>query len=289
MQRCASEVGPETAGREARHQHRGGARPQAGQHRIGLRVGVEQRQVHQVHVVGAQVLVQRVDARAPQRVGMGPQHRLRPRGGARGVLHAARRERVRGAAWRCFGVERVEVCMPLGRVGRGVAVVGGGDGQPAQARAARGHHLGELRLRDAGHRFAVLGEVGQFVAGGTRVGGHRHRAEARAGVPGEQSFGAVVQVDQHTLAAAHAALPQAAGDALDAVVEFAVADGQRRAVEGRPDDEGVVAACQRALLEQPGHVHAGEGVLVGAAQQQGHGRPFSRSDAGGSTPSAHRG
>jgi hypothetical protein len=102
------------------------------------------------------------------------------------------------------------------------------------------------------------------------MGRHRHRAEPGAGIPGQQRFGAVVQVDQYALAAAHAALVQAAGDAADTVVEFSVADALRRAVEGRPDDERMVASRPRTLLEQPGHVHAHEGVCVGAGEQEGH-------------------
>ncbi len=96
---------PEPARRKARLDHAGRADPQRRQHRIGQRVGVKQRQIGLVHVTRVQVLMRGVDLGAPQRVGVGPQHRLRPRRGARGVLHAAGGERIGRAPWTVGTVE----------------------------------------------------------------------------------------------------------------------------------------------------------------------------------------
>ena len=62
---------------------------------------MEQRQGDHVHVIGPQMLMLRIDPRAPERIGMGPEHALGPRGGARGVLHAEGCERVMGSAPEC--------------------------------------------------------------------------------------------------------------------------------------------------------------------------------------------
>ena len=132
----------------------------------------------------------------------------------------------------------------------------------------RGHQFGESRLGDAGHGLAVLGVIRQLVAHGACIGGHGHGAEPCAGVPGEQRFNAVVQVDEHALAAFHPAPVQAAGDAFHTVVKRAVADALWRAFEGHPDDEGVVAPRQRALFQQPRHIHADEGVRIAAGEHQ---------------------
>ncbi len=77
---------------------RSSADPQARQHRIGQRIGVKQRQISLMHIAGVQVLMRRVDLGAPQRIGVGPQHRFWARRGAGGVLHAARRQRIADAA-----------------------------------------------------------------------------------------------------------------------------------------------------------------------------------------------
>ena len=58
------------------------AHPQAGQHRIGQRIGVKQRQIGLMHIALMQIFMRRVDLGAPQRVGVSSQHRLRARCGA---------------------------------------------------------------------------------------------------------------------------------------------------------------------------------------------------------------
>ena len=103
-------------------------------------------------------LVQGIDAGAPERVGMGPEHTLGSRGGARGELHAEGRHRILRACRQDdrVGVEPREAVLegraPLG--GR-IAVVGLGHGQPAQVRAVRGHQGPQARLRDARDGAAV--------------------------------------------------------------------------------------------------------------------------------------
>ena len=65
VQRRASDTGQKRVAEKRRLDHAGGTDPQAGQHRIGLRVGVEQRQVNQMYVPGAQVFMGGVDASTP--------------------------------------------------------------------------------------------------------------------------------------------------------------------------------------------------------------------------------
>ena len=227
--------------------------------------------MHQVDIVGAQVFVYGVDARAPQGVGVGPQHALGPRGGARGVLHAARGQRVRCAARRDWRVQRVEVVGVWGAVRGGIAVVVGGHREPAQTFATLCHQFGKLGLGDAGHGGAVLGVIGQLVAHGAGIGGDGDCADPGASVPGQQGLRAVVQMDQHPLTGSDAALRQAARNAAHALVKLAVGPGLVRAVEGRPDHEGMIAPGLGAGFQQPGDVKPDKGVLVGGGKNAGHG------------------
>ena len=93
---------PEPAGGKPRLDHAGGADPQARQHRIGQRIGVEQRQIRLVHVAGMQVLMRCIDLGAPQRIGVGPEHRLRAATWCRRYIARCMRrgDRWRGAAGR---------------------------------------------------------------------------------------------------------------------------------------------------------------------------------------------
>src|SRR5436190_3133243 len=93
---------PEPAGGKPRLDNASCAHPEARQHGIRQRVGMKQRQVSLMHVLLMQILVRRVDLAAPKRIGMGPQHRLRARRGARSILHAAGCRRV-DSEWRPVG------------------------------------------------------------------------------------------------------------------------------------------------------------------------------------------
>ena len=134
------------------------ADPQRGKHGISQRVGVEQRKIDLVNILGPQFLMYRIDLRAPQRVGMSPQHRLGPRCGARRILHTARRIRIGGASWAVGaageqGFERF-------RFRRFVSLRGGARivrnyGQPAQVAAIARDQFGIGGLGDGCDRAAM--------------------------------------------------------------------------------------------------------------------------------------
>ena len=134
-----------------------------------------------------------------------------------------------------------------------------------------GYTLGKLWLGDRCHRATVLGVVRQLVVCGAGVGGHRHRAQPAAGIPGQQGLGAVVEMDQHPVAGEHAAPRQATRDATDLVVEAGIGPGLGWALEGLPDDERMVGPGLGAVRQQRGHVQATEGVEVGTREQGRHG------------------
>jgi hypothetical protein len=165
-----------------------------------------------------------------------------------------------GLGARRFCVNRIEM---LGRLhwlcGR-LAVVVARHRNPLQRLATARHQFGKFGLGDACHRAAVLRVITQFIGHGARIGRHRDRAHPGAGVPGQQGLGAVVQVDQDTVAGLDTALLQARSDAGDVGMELAVGPDLIRAVERRPDQERVIAPAAGALLDQPGHVHAAKGV-----------------------------
>src|SRR5437588_11362510 len=89
---------PEPAGGKPRLDNASCAHPEAREHRIRQRVGMKQRQVSLMHVALMQILVRRVDLAAPKRIGVGPQHRLWSRRGARSILHAAGRRWIDSAS-----------------------------------------------------------------------------------------------------------------------------------------------------------------------------------------------
>ena len=157
---------PEAAGGKAWIDDCGRARPHRGKHRVGLRVGVKERQRDHVDVVGSQRLVAGIDARTPERIGMGPEHALGPRSGTRGVLHAEGRQRIvrTGGQDRRVTINRIEgIGGRRARRTRVVAIVGGGDCQPSQSFAGGGNQRGKARLRDAGHHLGMVGEIAEFV------------------------------------------------------------------------------------------------------------------------------
>src|ERR1700736_5357074 len=64
--------GPESRGGEFGLQDHSSSGPKRREHRVDLSVRVKERQVNEVHVLGAQVLVCGAHLSAPQSVGMGP-------------------------------------------------------------------------------------------------------------------------------------------------------------------------------------------------------------------------
>ena len=187
-----------------------------------------------------------VDLGAPQRIGMRPQHRLRARRGAGGILHAAGRERI-GRAARPVGAvaeQRFEtVAARRGLAGRGRCTgIVRDHGNPAQVLAVRGDHLGISGLGDGGDRAAMARKIFHLRGRRAGVGGDRDRAEFDAGEPGQHRLDAVVQMNQHELARLDAAPAKAGGERADAVVKFAIAPCPRRRIERRPDQERMIAA-----------------------------------------------
>ena len=81
---CGRRRRPEPAGRPLGHEHHGGADAEHREERPALGVDVEERQVDQVAVVGAQVDVAGPGAAGPHRVGVGVHDGLRAARGARG-------------------------------------------------------------------------------------------------------------------------------------------------------------------------------------------------------------
>ena len=172
MQRCAS-----AAGQKREAENRGcrtmrAARPQRRQHGVALRIGVIERHRDEVHVVLAQLLVRGTDARPPQCIGVGPEHRLRTGRGAGGVLHAEGRGRIggtwrqarqglrpmrRNARWRRVG--------PAGASPQSVSVTATNPRPGAASDSSRA----KFRLRDRANGAGMGGEIREFVGAGSRV------------------------------------------------------------------------------------------------------------------------
>ncbi|MNO63703.1 hypothetical protein D3C76_544130 [compost metagenome] len=254
---------PEAAGGELRHQHHAAADPQRGEEGIRQCIGVEQRHRRQVHVVAVHVHVQGVDPRRPKGIAVGEHHALRPRGGAGGVLHVHRPQRIdidAAALGSGLGVEQCgEGFRPGRQVSRYAGIVLGAD-DPAQVATHPIEAAKQARLGDRHAALAVSGVVVHLLRRGAGVGVDRHGAQFAAGSPGDEELRAVLQVDQHPVALLHPARRERGGDAAHRVVELRVAVGRRRAVEGFPDHQRLVAMGGGLGCQQPVEVLAGEGI-----------------------------
>ncbi|MGX1066660.1 hypothetical protein AB7M39_006025 [Bradyrhizobium diazoefficiens] len=262
---------------KARLNHAGRPDPKRRQHGVGQRVGVKQRQIGLVHVAGVQVLMRGVDLGAPQRVGVGPQHRLRPRCRAGGVLYAARRERIGHAPGTvgAVGEQRPEAVVVRDGLCRRRARIVRGHRDPAQIAAVLCKDLGVGRLRDGGNRAAMIRKIFHLGRRRTRVCGHCDGAQLDAGKPGQQRLDAIVQVNEHIFARPDAALRQPRRERADPLVKLAIAPVPRRRVERRPDQEGMSAAHLGAHLQEPRHIQpvkrahdSGCGLLIGHASSR---------------------
>lgn len=166
--------------------------------------------------------------RAPhsQGVGMCPDHALGPRCGARGVLHREPRPRIVGARRQQgrVGIDPIEALFRGGGPGLYCSPSNVGDRQPAdQGSSAQPGR--QRRLRDAGDRAAVLGEISQFVGTGSRIGGDRDCAGYRAAQPRDDRLRTVVQMHQHEVAGTDAALVQPRGKTVQALGEGPIRPG----------------------------------------------------------------
>ena len=189
---------------------------------------------------------------------MGPQHRLRPRRGAGGVLHAAGRpaDRWRGAAGRRCRRTALRNCRRAGSRLAPALLPASCEITAIQRRLAamRRDHFGIGRLGDRGHRAAMTGEIFHLRRRRAGVGGHRNGAELDAGEPGQHGLDAVVEMDQHIFAGLDAARDEPRGQRADPLVKFAVRPAPRRRVERRPDQERMVAPRLGPHPQQPRHV-----------------------------------
>ena len=254
---------PEPAGRKARLDHARRARPQRGEHGIGLRVGVVDRQVGQVAVGLAQILVDGIHLGAPQAVAVQPQHRLGPRCRAGGELDGEPRHRVGRPARRIgrIAFQPCEAVIARRAAGsRRLAIVGLGHGDPAQILAGAADRGGEFRLGDRRDGAGMVGEIGHLVGGGARIGGHADGADLGAGEPGEQNLRAIVEMHQHAVAGPDSARGEAGGDAVDLMGEFAEGPDFARPVERLPDQPGLVGMAGRPGGDQRRNIEAGKGM-----------------------------
>ena len=227
---------PEATRRPLRHEHRGRADAEHGEHRPALRVDVEQRQVDQVAVVGAQVDVARADPARPHRVRVRVHDRLRLVGRARGEHDPERAQRfdraARPTSRRRRAGRRTRGWLPaVGRVAD--------DRDPTQVTARGADVADELGLGDRRDALRVIDEPPDLGRGGARVGGDGHRAQRRARQPREQHLGTVVGVDQDLVADLDPAVAQPGREAAGGRDELRVGPGldrcRRRAPRSGPD------------------------------------------------------
>ena len=192
---------------------------------------------------------------------MGPQHRLRARRGARGILHAAGRGRISGAARPVSAVGKQRFETIAARYGAWRARCAGvvrNHREPAQVPALRRDHVGVGRLGNRGDRAAMAGEIFHFRRGRAGVGGDRDGTEFDTGEPGQHRLDAIVQMNQDILARLDAAFDQARGQRADPFVEFAVSPIPRRRLERRPDQKRMIFPRLAPHPQQPRHVHPGK-------------------------------
>ena len=273
---------PEATGRKSRIDNGGGAGPHRGKHRVGLRIGVKERQRDHVDVVGSQCLVAGIDAGTPQCIGMGPEHALGPRGGARGVLHAEGRERIvrTGGQDRRIGIDGIEsVGCRRARSTCVIAVVGGGDRQPAQPFARGRDQRRKARLRDAGNHLGMVGEIAQLTGARAGVGGDCNRAHPGASEPGDDRLGAVVQMHQHPVALANPAGMKACRESGHGVFELGIGPDPACAIEGSPHQVGMIGAQRGLGADQRADVLAGKRIEV-LRRKGGGGKAHSVSPVG---------
>ncbi len=173
-------------------------------------------------------------------------------------MHAARRQRVGGAAWPVGGIgeQRLEaIAARWSGALRGCrAGVVRDHRDPTQVSAMRCDRLGIGRLGDRGNRAAMLRKIFHLRRRGAGVGGNRNGAEFDAGEPGQHGLDAIIQMDQQVFARPDAACLEPRGQRADALVKFAVSPDPRRRLERRPDQKRVIATGLAAHPQQPGHV-----------------------------------
>src|SRR5271166_5324705 len=104
----------------------------------------------------------------------------------------------------------------------------------------------------------MAGEIRELVCAGSCVRRDGYGAENAAAEPCEQRLRAVLKVNEHAVAGPHAAPPQACRDALRSLDELAVGPALLRALERRPNQEGLVPPRGRLRAKQRADVLAGE-------------------------------
>ena len=242
---------PEAARRELREQHHRAPDPERRQEQPRQRLGVEQRPVHERHVVFCVFRVRRADTASPQRVRMGEQHGLGSRRRTRRELDAERRTRIRGA---------------IRHPGRIVAEGGAhtrrlvdGDG-PAEVHAALREPREKVLVGDRADDAGEVERVPQLVGGIAGVGVDRDRADARGREPAEQERRRILEQQQHRVAGNDISGDQARRDALHFVSELAVRPTGGLRVTRLPHQEGLVGKSFGPLGERGGDVPPAERV-----------------------------
>ena len=230
--------GPEPTSRETRLQHDFRARPQARHDRVNTGYDVKQRQGDEMAVGLGQAFVIGRDLAAPQHVVVGPDDSLGLGRAARGVVDRDRSAAVSGRGGRLGRVteqrlEPVVARRPI-RVARLRAGVATGHRDPVQPGAGLAHQRRKGGLGDRGPHRGMFGEPGQFLAACPGIGGHGHRAGPRQGVPCQEIFRRVLQVNHHTVARSDAAADQPVREPGNVVGEAGIGPGFRCALEVAP-------------------------------------------------------
>ena len=116
----------------------------------------------------------------------------------------------------------------------------------------------------------MAAEIDEIVGDGTCIGGDGDGAEMRAGIPGDEAFRTIVEMDENTLALFHAALLQACRHLAHLVLEAGIGPDTRFALEGLPDEEGMIRPRLDMDTQKMRHVEIRERVDE-RRTERGHG------------------
>ena len=106
----------------------------------------------------------------------------------------------------------------------------------------------------------MVAEIDEIVGDGTRIGGDGDGAQMRAGIPGDEAFRAIVEMDENALALLHAALLQACRDLTHLMFEAGIRPDTRFALEGLPDEEGMIRPRRDMDTQKMRHIEIRERV-----------------------------
>jgi hypothetical protein len=221
---------------------------------------VKQRQIQEGHIVCAQLLLHRVQPRAPQHVRVGPDDSLRKRRGAGrehqggGILRHGREQR------RWCGVKIGETQGLFGRrrftCRRSSIVLG--HGNPAQVTTMARDEGSEFRLRDRADRARRFCEMGELRSNCHGIRSDADGADPGAGEARQQSLRAIFKMDEHAIATLDTACTKTAPDRGDFIHEAPISPYVRLRSFARPDQEGAIRLNVRETRDPRADIHAGE-------------------------------